>query len=44
VSAARTSAVIDEVLRGYYGARADGFWRDPERWPGLAARRPAVPS
>jgi predicted dehydrogenase len=33
-SAARTSAVIDAVLLGYYGTRADGFWRAPEAWPG----------
>jgi predicted dehydrogenase len=39
VSAARTSAIIDEVLRDYYGTRADGFWRNPERWPGVIARR-----
>ncbi len=40
VSAARTSAVIDAVLLGYYGTRADGFWRAPEAWPGrrLSAR------
>ena len=36
-SAARTSAIIDAVLLGYYGTRADGFWRHPETWPG---RRP----
>ena len=34
VSAARTSAVIDTVLAGYYGSRADGFCRDPDKWPG----------
>lgn len=34
VSAARTSAVMDTVLAGYYGTREDGFWRDPDRWPG----------
>jgi predicted dehydrogenase len=37
VSAARTSAVIDTVLRGYYGTRDDGFWRAPETWPGRRA-------
>ena len=35
VSAARTQAVIDAVLRGYYGTRDDGFWGSPEAWPGL---------
>ena len=35
VSAARTSAVIDAALRDYYGTRDDGFWRNPERWPGV---------
>ena len=34
VSAARTSAVMDAALAGYYGTRADGFWRDPGAWPG----------
>ena len=38
VSAARTSAVIDTVLRGYYGTREDGFWRTPETWPGRRAK------
>jgi 1,5-anhydro-D-fructose reductase (1,5-anhydro-D-mannitol-forming) len=32
-SAARTSAIMDAVLLGYYGTRADGFWRDPGAWP-----------
>jgi predicted dehydrogenase len=34
VSGARTSAVMDEVLAGYYGTRAVGFWNDPSAWPG----------
>jgi 1,5-anhydro-D-fructose reductase (1,5-anhydro-D-mannitol-forming) len=34
VSGARTSAVIDGLLVGYYGTRADGFWNSPETWPG----------
>ncbi len=34
VSAARTSAVMDVVLAGYYGGRADRFWERPETWPG----------
>lgn len=33
-SAARTAMVMDAVLQGYYGTRADGFWQDPRRWPG----------
>ena len=33
-SAARTSAVIDQVLASYYGTREDGFWRAPHLWPG----------
>jgi predicted dehydrogenase len=40
VSAARTSAIIDAVLLSYYGTRDDGFWRDPERWPGNRGRLP----
>ena len=41
ISAARTSDVMDRVLTSYYGSRAEGFWKDPERWPGRAplARR-----
>jgi 1,5-anhydro-D-fructose reductase (1,5-anhydro-D-mannitol-forming) len=39
VSAARTSAVIDSVLAGYYGTRADGFWRSPQAWPGRPSAR-----
>jgi 1,5-anhydro-D-fructose reductase (1,5-anhydro-D-mannitol-forming) len=35
-SAQRTSAVMDEVLNGYYGGRRDSFWERPETWPGLA--------
>jgi predicted dehydrogenase len=34
VSAARTSDVMDRALVGYYGSRDEGFWVDPERWPG----------
>lgn len=34
VSAARTSQVMDRAVLGYYGSREDGFWKDPERWPG----------
>lgn len=34
VTAARTSAVMDRALASYYGSRAEGFWKQPERWPG----------
>ena len=34
VSAARTSEVMDRALASYYGSRAEGFWKQPERWPG----------
>jgi len=34
VSAARASDVMDRALASYYGARDDGFWSHPERWPG----------
>ena len=33
-TAARTSAVMDRAVAGYYGARDEGFWKHPERWPG----------
>jgi 1,5-anhydro-D-fructose reductase (1,5-anhydro-D-mannitol-forming) len=33
-SGARTSEVMDRALRSYYGARDEGFWKHPERWPG----------
>ena len=32
-SAARTSAVMDTVLRKYYGGRQDAFWQRPATWP-----------
>ena len=35
-SAERASAVIDRVLDGYYGGRADAFWERPASWPGPA--------
>lgn len=38
VSAARTAKVMDTVLESYYGTRADGFWEDPQRWPGRRDR------
>jgi len=34
VSGARTSWVMDRALASYYGARDEGFWKEPERWPG----------
>jgi predicted dehydrogenase len=34
VSAARTQAVMDLALGGYYGGRGDGFWKNPAAWPG----------
>ena len=34
VTAARTSAVMDTVLAGYYGGRDDEFWARPDTWPG----------
>jgi predicted dehydrogenase len=37
-SAARTAGVIDTVLMGYYGSRDEGFWSDPQSWPGRRAR------
>jgi predicted dehydrogenase len=39
-SARRASQVMDTVLTGYYGGRADEFWRRPETWPGRRANRP----
>jgi predicted dehydrogenase len=39
VTAARTSAIIDAVLRGYYGTRDDGFWLSPDSWPGNRLRQ-----
>jgi predicted dehydrogenase len=33
-SARRATAVMDQVLDGYYGGRGDPFWRRPETWPG----------
>lgn len=34
VSGARTSDVMDRALLSYYGPRTEGFWKQPERWPG----------
>lgn len=40
-SGARTSAIMDTVLEGYYGSRAVGFWHEPEAWPGRRVRQGA---
>lgn len=37
-SAARTARVMDMVLESYYGGRDDGFWKDPQSWPGRQRR------
>lgn len=34
-SAARTSHVLDQALRGYYGDRGEGFWGRAMHWSGL---------
>ncbi|MGC4093787.1 MAG: Gfo/Idh/MocA family oxidoreductase [Polyangiaceae bacterium] len=36
-SAARTSALMDRALLGYYGSRGAEFWSDPLSFPGLGA-------
>jgi 1,5-anhydro-D-fructose reductase (1,5-anhydro-D-mannitol-forming) len=33
VSAARTAAVMDDVVKEYYGTRGSDFWHHPQRWP-----------
>ncbi|MDP3071629.1 MAG: Gfo/Idh/MocA family oxidoreductase [Opitutaceae bacterium] len=33
-SARRTTVVMDTVLQGYYGGRADAFWTREASWPG----------
>jgi predicted dehydrogenase len=38
-TALRTTRVLDRVLEGYYGGRADAFWKRPERWPGVVSGR-----
>jgi 1,5-anhydro-D-fructose reductase (1,5-anhydro-D-mannitol-forming) len=35
-SARRTQLVMDQVLEGYYGGRADAFWTRADTWPGRA--------
>jgi predicted dehydrogenase len=42
VSAARTQAVMDAVLDGYYGGRDRAFWGDPASWPGRRRRPDAT--
>ena len=37
-SAARTQAVMDAALDGYYGGRQRAFWNDAASWPGRRAR------
>jgi predicted dehydrogenase len=37
VTAARTSAVMDAALAGYYGSREGAFWQNPSAWPGRRA-------
>jgi predicted dehydrogenase len=39
ISAARTQAVMDAVLDGYYGGRDREFWSDPTSWPGRRRRQ-----
>ena len=39
VTGARTSAVLDKALEGYYGGRDDAFWERPESWPGGLSKR-----
>jgi 1,5-anhydro-D-fructose reductase (1,5-anhydro-D-mannitol-forming) len=38
-SALRASEVMDRVLDGFYGGRADEFWARPNTWPGAQATR-----
>jgi predicted dehydrogenase len=33
-TAARTSAVMDAALEGFYGSRDGAFWQTPSAWPG----------
>ena len=41
-SALRTSRVMDAVLEGYYGGRADAFWNRPSTWPGNGSQEDGV--
>lgn len=38
-NARRTSAIMDTVLKGYYGGRGDDFFHRPESWPGIPPAR-----
>jgi 1,5-anhydro-D-fructose reductase (1,5-anhydro-D-mannitol-forming) len=38
-NAMRTSAVMDTVLKEYYGGRGDDFFHRPESWPGIPPSR-----
>jgi predicted dehydrogenase len=38
VSGARTQAVMDAALDGYYGGRQRAFWADVTNWPGRRTR------
>ena len=40
-TALRTTVVMDQVLEGYYGGRADEFWARPETWPGRRGKQGA---
>ena len=37
-SGARTQAVMDAALDGYYGGRQRAFWKDAASWPGRRSR------
>ncbi len=37
-SGMRTSVVMDQVLRAYYGGRGDAFWSRAQSWPGRRTR------
>jgi 1,5-anhydro-D-fructose reductase (1,5-anhydro-D-mannitol-forming) len=41
-NAMRTSAVMDTVLKEYYGGRGDDFFHRPESWPGIPPSRREV--
>jgi 1,5-anhydro-D-fructose reductase (1,5-anhydro-D-mannitol-forming) len=38
-NAMRTSAVMDTILKEYYGGRGDDFFHRPESWPGIPPSR-----
>lgn len=41
-TALRTTIVLDTVLQGYYGGRADAFWSRPDTWPGHPRQHPVA--